>query len=206
MSCVYKHTFPDGSVYIGKTDMEPEARWANGWGYKSSPAMFNSIIKHGWDNVQHEILYDNLTHDEALELEKKTIEEYAFKVEVLHNAQHIPPQYLAQESAHYVPAQSPPQKPTLPHRDCTERKHYKQHIIPITEKPDGVHTWPIDVYTKDGKYITTYPCAKVAAQELNVNMGDISSCCKGVKADGKPRYQCKGYIFRYAQIKKEAMV
>ena len=206
MSCVYKHTFPDGSVYIGKTDMEPEARWANGWGYKSSPAMFNAILKYGWDNVRHEILYDNLTHDEALELEKKTIKEYAFKVEILHNAQHIPPQYLAQETAHYIPAQIPPQKPNIKRTTSTEHRKHKDYIIPLTPKPDNVHTWPIDVYTKDGKYITTYPSVMIASNELGINAGDISSCCKGVKADGKPRYQCKGHIFRYAQIKKEAMV
>lgn len=28
---VYKHTFPNGKVYIGMTGQEPEKRWANGW-------------------------------------------------------------------------------------------------------------------------------------------------------------------------------
>jgi hypothetical protein len=54
------------------------------------------------------------------------------------------------------------------------------------------------VYDLTGAYITTYESAKVAAQSTGVNMGDVTSCCKGVKADGKARYQCKGFIFRYA--------
>ena len=74
--CVYKHTFPNGKVYIGLTCMKPEERWHSGWGYRVQPCVFNAIKKYGWANVQHEILKQNLTKEEAEELEIEMIAKY----------------------------------------------------------------------------------------------------------------------------------
>lgn len=195
MSCVYKHTFPNGEVYIGKTNMRPEDRWLNGWGYRTSPLMFNAIIKYGWDNVQHEIIADGLTEHEAFEREQQEINAYS-KSCTMYNIQSIPAQCLAQENTHFIDKEYPPQTPAqLPNQN---RPHRKNYIVPLTIKPQGLTSCPINVYTKNGEYITTYPSAKIAALELGVNNGDVISCCKGKKADGTPRYQVKGYIFRYA--------
>lgn len=62
--CVYKHTSPSGKVYIGQTSINPLDRWQNGKGYKKQ-AFYNAIKKYGWENIKHEILYDNLTKEEA---------------------------------------------------------------------------------------------------------------------------------------------
>ena len=186
MSCVYKHTFPNGAVYIGKTNMLPEDRWLNGWGYKTCPLMFNAILKFGWDNVKHEIIADNLTEDEALEIESQQIILHSHSSTV-YNLNGLPAQSLAQENTHFI---DPTVSPT--------KTYGAGCIIPLTPKPIGVRTCAIDVYTKNGDFICTYPSAKIAAQELGVNNGDLISCCKGVKSDGRPRYQIKGYIFRYS--------
>lgn len=193
MSCVYKHTFPNGAIYIGKTNMQPEDRWLNGWGYKNSPLMFNAIVKYGWDNVKHEILVDNVDEQTALDIETQEIVKHSTSCTVYNTAQ-LPPQVLAQENAHYIDTSTPPS----PQIQSSYITRYKTYIVPLTTKPVGVRTCPINVYTADGEFIATYPSAKVASQELGVNNGDIISCCKGKKADGKPRYQIKGYIFRYA--------
>jgi group I intron endonuclease len=69
--CVYKHTFPNNKVYIGITGMNPLYRWGkDGHGY-STQFVFRAIKKYGWDNIEHEILFENLTKDEA---EQKEIE------------------------------------------------------------------------------------------------------------------------------------
>ena len=68
---VYKHTSPSGKVYIGITCQKPRARWKNGYGYKEQNKFYNAICKYGWDNFKHEILYKNLTIEEA---EQKEIE------------------------------------------------------------------------------------------------------------------------------------
>ena len=69
--CVYKHTSPSGKVYIGITCQSPEKRWANGYGYNQvgQEYFWNAICKYGWENFEHEILYDNLTYDDAIQYE-----------------------------------------------------------------------------------------------------------------------------------------
>lgn len=71
MFCVYKHTCPNGKVYIGITCYKPNERWRNGKGYKGNNYFYKAINKYGWDNIAHEILFENLSKDEA---EKKEIE------------------------------------------------------------------------------------------------------------------------------------
>lgn len=73
---VYKHIFPNKKVYIGITCQKPEYRWRNGKGYyKGQNKMYKAIEKYGWENVKHEILFENLTKEEA---EQKEIELISF--------------------------------------------------------------------------------------------------------------------------------
>lgn len=75
--CVYCHTNKiTGKKYIGITSQVPERRWANGNGYKNNKYFFRAIEKYGWHNFQHEILYTNLSKNEAESLEIKLISEY----------------------------------------------------------------------------------------------------------------------------------
>ena len=73
--CVYKHTAPNGKVYIGQTCKVPSSRWSNGNGYKQNAYFWNAIQKYGWDNFQHEIIAENLIKEEA---DLKEIEMIAF--------------------------------------------------------------------------------------------------------------------------------
>lgn len=73
---VYKHTSPSGKVYIGITNQPANKRWKNGMGYISSPYFFGSIVKYGWINIQHEILFSDLEEEEAKEAEKRLIRIY----------------------------------------------------------------------------------------------------------------------------------
>lgn len=50
-------------------------RWKNGGGYSQNNHFWNAIQKYGWENMKHEILFDNLTKEEAC---KKEIELIAF--------------------------------------------------------------------------------------------------------------------------------
>lgn len=73
---VYKHTCPNGKVYIGITGQNPTTRWQGGNGYAKQPYFFNAIVKYGWDNIKHEILFDGLTKEEAEAKEIELIAEY----------------------------------------------------------------------------------------------------------------------------------
>lgn len=75
---IYKHTFPNGKVYIGATKLPIEIRWGkNGRGYpKGQPRMFEAIMEFGWANVTHEILFENLSEEEAMAKEIELIKEH----------------------------------------------------------------------------------------------------------------------------------
>ena len=78
MYTVYKHTNKsNGKVYIGITSQKPEQRWGNnGINYKTSPHFYSAILKYGWDNFEHEILFTELTKEEACFKEQELIKLY----------------------------------------------------------------------------------------------------------------------------------
>lgn len=70
---VYRHTAPNGKVYIGITCQHPLRRWAHGYGYRANVHFFNAIQKYGWDSFSHEILHSGLTKEQACECEIELI-------------------------------------------------------------------------------------------------------------------------------------
>lgn len=73
---VYVHQFPNGKRYVGQTIQKPTKRWGkNGDRYKSSPCVFNAIMKYGWDNTTHTV-YEVETMEEMDYLEKYLISFY----------------------------------------------------------------------------------------------------------------------------------
>ena len=64
----------NNKVYIGQTCQAPEKRWGkNGIGYNKSPKFWHAIQKYGWDNFEHIILFQNLTAEQADDIEQKLI-------------------------------------------------------------------------------------------------------------------------------------
>ena len=76
--CVYIHTNKiNGKKYIGLTSQVPEHRWGeNGSRYVECPHFWNAIQKYGWDNFTHEIYENNLTRDQAIDLEIELIKKF----------------------------------------------------------------------------------------------------------------------------------
>ena len=71
---IYEHITPSGKRYIGITSKEyPEDRWRNGRGYIKDTPFGKAIEKYKWDNIQHNILFDDLTEKEAKWLENYLI-------------------------------------------------------------------------------------------------------------------------------------
>lgn len=73
---VYKHTSPSNKVYIGITCKAPNDRWASGFGYEHQVYFFRAIVKYGWINFKHEILFEGLTKEEAEAKEVELIARY----------------------------------------------------------------------------------------------------------------------------------
>ena len=85
---VYMHICPNNKKYIGITKLKPKDRWKNGKSYKTQQLFFRAIQKYGWDNIKHEILFSNLTKEEAeqkeielIALYKSNQREYRYNVE-----------------------------------------------------------------------------------------------------------------------------
>ena len=78
MYIVYQHKNKiNGKVYIGITSQKPEQRWGSqGCNYKSSPHFYSAIQKYGWDNFEHNILFTELTKEQACLKEQELIKEY----------------------------------------------------------------------------------------------------------------------------------
>ncbi len=75
--CVYMHVSPNNKRYIGITSQQPEHRWGlQGQRYKSNAHFWAAICKYGWQNFQHIIIAENLTHDEACNLEISLIQKF----------------------------------------------------------------------------------------------------------------------------------
>lgn len=73
---LYRHTSPSGKVYIGITSRNVYSRWNKGMGYKPCKLFFRAILKYGWDNIKHEVLFTNLEEDRAKRLEIELIRHY----------------------------------------------------------------------------------------------------------------------------------
>lgn len=73
MFTVYKHTTPNGKVYVGITSRKVEDRWLNGHGYHHNQYFENAIKKYGWRNIKHEILFKDLPKEEAEKIERGLI-------------------------------------------------------------------------------------------------------------------------------------
>lgn len=74
---IYKYTFPNGKIYIGKTKNSIEQRAGhNGCKYGMNTLVGRAIHKYGWINVVKEILVDDLTEQEANKEERRLIKQY----------------------------------------------------------------------------------------------------------------------------------
>ena len=76
--CVYCHTNRvNGKKYVGITSRRPEARWGkNGICYKHSSHFYNAIQKFGWDNFEHNVLFEGMSREEAENKEIELIAEW----------------------------------------------------------------------------------------------------------------------------------
>lgn len=74
-SFVYKHTnMENGLVYYGIAD-DYLSRWNDGFGYQNNKLFWNDIVKYGWKNFKHEIMFENISREQAKFYEGMLIQE-----------------------------------------------------------------------------------------------------------------------------------
>lgn len=74
---LYIHITPNKKVYIGiSSKSNINERWRSGRGYQNNTYFYRAILKYGWKNIEHKILFDGLTEEEAKQKEIETIAKY----------------------------------------------------------------------------------------------------------------------------------
>ena len=73
---MYAHESPSSKLYIGITSQNVEKRWQNGRGYINNEHFYRAILKYGWENFKHIIISDNLSEQEAKEMEIELIAKF----------------------------------------------------------------------------------------------------------------------------------
>lgn len=210
---VYKHTFPNGKIYIGITNQKPEKRWGKGNGYRRQPYIYNAIKKYGWLNIKHEILYSGLSKEEAENKETELIAKYksnqnAFGYNIANGGNSTgtvseKTKEKISNSLNGRPKEKPPWKGKH-HSAETKMKlsnlrkgsknpMYGKHVSDDTKakmsdshKDCSLCKSVICVETGE-----TFKSASDAARKMNLSQGNVSSVARGT------RKHTKGYHFKY---------
>lgn len=207
---VYMHTSPSGKRYIGITCQNPpEKRWRNGHGYSGNEYFSRAILKYGWQNFIHEILFEGITQNEAEQKEVELIAYYKsnnkdfgynqtnggeatfgykFSDEQKEKLSKAQKKRLKDKTNHPLFGKSHSDETRDKIRNGNKgHKHSKEHKNKISNSLKR----PVLQYGLDGKFIKFYDGAIDAGIENNISPNNITLCCQG-----KIGY-CKDYIFIY---------
>lgn len=201
--CVYKHTCPNGKVYVGITSLNPLVRWKNGYGYHNQ-VFYRAILKYGWDNIKHEILCEGLSKEQACQKEieliacyKSNQSEFGYNVDGGGKA----------VGSHPISIESRT-KMSLSHKNVPLSDSHKNAIsLALKGKTNchkGTHlsdehkeklskklSKAVCQFDLKGNLIATYVGINAASKITDVCGSNIVRCCKG------ERLQAGGFTWRY---------
>lgn len=202
---VYMHVFPNNKKYIGITKRKASDRWTNGHGYKKQIIMNNAIQKYGWKNIQHIILSEDLTREDACEMEKKLINLYkttnrTFGYNCSTGGEKSAIGYRHTEEAKYRIKINNAKYWKGKHRGSEFMREIakgnKNRAGKIqTEKAKQLnrekHNKKINQYDLEGNFIKHWAGIKEAEIYYNLPAGSISKVCKN------KRKTTGGYVWKY---------
>ena len=181
---VYVHTFPDGKHYVGITKGDVEERWKNSFGYKTQ-YVFTAIVKFGWDNIQHDIIANGLSKQEACFLEKELIEKYDSMLE--HNGYNVD---LGGTENFHSDATRKKISQSKKGREVSEETRAKHRLAMTPEKKKKMQDASIQKCSKSVRCVETnivYSSISEASRMTGAEVSAISKCCNHYK-----RYKASG--------------
>lgn len=181
---VYCHTNKiNNKKYVGITSQKALARWQGGKHYKRHARFYADILAFGWDNFTHEVLYKNLTKEQAEKIERELIKSLDLtNIEKGYNTSKggnvntiISEDVKAKLSEHNSGTNNP----------FYNHKHSKEACIKMSENRPKVAVFCIDTQT-------TYKSTREAERLTGACHSDIIKCCKGlIRKAGGLRWQYK---------------
>jgi len=166
---VYMHIFPNNKVYIGITSQKIERRWRyNGSGYKTQ-IIYNAIQKYGWGNIEHKILYENLSREEAEQKEIELITQYKSN-----NSKYG---YNIDNGGNHQGKMSEQTKVKLSKifmgRTISEEAHKKMI--------ENMHKTKVYQFDTNYNFINSYNSIREASRITKIDGSQIVNCCKKKK-------------------------
>ena len=193
--CVYIHTNKiNGKVYIGITCRDPIKRWANGKGYPNNTYFNNAIQKYGWENFEHQVLYENLTKTAACQKEIELIKFYdSTNRDVGYNltlgGDHSP----MYKRHHTEEAKRKIGEPKIGKYAGEGNPNYGNHKLVGENSPSYGSGLAVVQFNQDGYRISEYVSSRQAEKSTGVSESNIRLCCKGkIMSAG-------GFMWRYAK-------
>lgn len=218
--CVYMHTNKlNGKKYIGQTCQKPKSRWGiDGKKYRTSTHFWNAIQKYGWNNFEHDILYENLSLQEANEKEKELIAKYnttdmnfgynleyggingfhsdetKAKISKSNKGKTFSKEHLENLSKAHKGMNMGKNNPNFGKKPSTETSKKmsdaKKDIYNGTGNPNSKCVLQYDL---SGNFIKEWEYISMASAELGICLSSIGQCCRG-----KQR-KAGGYIWRFKE-------
>ena len=210
---VYKHTFPNNKVYIGITSQTVTRRWRNGEGYRNKQLLvYRAILKYGWDNIKHDVLFTGLTKEQAevkeielIKLYKSTDSRYGYNAESGGNVRKTLSESTREKIRKTNLGKRHSETTKKKMSEAQKGKHHlsKEHLekmrvgrkynFTVWNKGKYVDTHkPVIQYDKAGNKIKEYINVHVAQTETKIY--HIADVC-----DGK-RKSAGGFVWRYAPV------
>ena len=203
---VYLHRCPNGKCYVGMTSQTTSQRWRNGSGYKNNKDFYPDIEKYGWDNVEHIILEEGLSREDACESEKYNIKKYnciypnGYNLSVGGDLTSLGVKRTEEYKINLS------KKAKERNKDENYRKNasikmkewHKTHENPNIGRPQSERNKlskarKINIYTKDGKFIETMFGMNTIVEKYNMKKPEIIRACKTKNAILLKQYTCRYY-------------
>lgn len=174
---LYIHISPSWKYYVGITSLDVYYRWGkDGNGYKTQQLFYRAIQKYGWENFIHIVVIENLSKNDACELEKLFI------------------QQLKSNNPEYgYNISNGGSTPTLGfhHTEYAKKKISENSSIPV------------DQYDINGNLIKSWSSMREAEKACGSDGSSIAKCCKGIYKTSKGFvWRYKGESFDKYSLKK----
>lgn len=220
--CVYQHKTPNGKYYIGITSLKPERRWQNGFGYLNQ-VFGRAVLKYGWDNIEHTVLYKDLNQKEAELIEEdliffykqqklsynvdngsnssisKRTEESKKKMSDSLKKKWQDPEFKEKMRLVYMKRRGTKNKMTPERIFKQEQRLEKERLLELKKK-ETIENRKVLQYTLNGEFIKEWNNVKEIAEYYKVTPETVWTHLKGKTK------KCVNHLFKYKTDKSELIL
>lgn len=209
MYSIYKHTTPDGRVYVGMTK-NIKQRWTN-HSYSNNKRFTEAIHRYGWENILHEVICTADDKESAMRIEKEMIARYdstnpsrGYNISsggsggsgVVHSEESKERTRQSLLGVKHTEERVQMQKDSAIKLWENEEHRKKMSSAHIGKMRGSMNASSKTVYqyTKDRVLVGVYESTGEAQRKTGFDRRGISACCNN------SRMTSNGYIWRYEKL------